>query len=330
MISIAEQMGRISFRRYRAEDLPQVLSLFTTVFGVPCTQKDWEWKFRNYLQPNIPLIVLAEEQNRIVGMFCAVRHLLNIKRVPRLCFQSVDTAVLPEHRNQGLRKALYREFTKYLAAEGDTLLFGFPSLPHLRTGLKHQDYADLGLLEYFECRQPPARIPDASPVIRINNFGMFAADVERLSSQLARRFPVCVVRSPEYLDHRYLLHPRKQFACFGAMANGRLAAISVAAVDELDGKHVGTIYEAYGDEALALGTGLLAHVTADLFSRGCQSVRCWYRGSDVYRKALGESGFLPVAREDIRPAVGLPLFCSDAQTVLDGTSWHLTLGDSDL
>ena len=325
----AETESEITHRRFTSADLPRALEIFTTVFGVSREEKDFEWKYRGYFQPETPAIVLAECEGKTVGMFAAVAMPLSINGELRKGYESVDTAVLPQYRKQGIRHRLHADFLKLMYEYGAYIGFGFASVPHFETGKKHSGYDDLGSFNCYETVLPVAGTPSTSEsqLIELPGLEPFRAGLTGLADLLKRQAFACVVRSVEYLSHRYVNHPRMKFRFFGLFKGDRMAAHAVV---HIDADLHATIYDCYGEDDPEIANSLFGALVERLAGEGAKTVNCWYRGLPSYVSAMLEQGF--VMQRDALLHIGMSFIreIPERESLLKPESWFFTLGDSDL
>lgn len=84
-------------------DVDDFLELFRINFGKPRSREYFEWKYvQNPFRLNIHTIIVAEENNRLVGARGAVFSRMMIKGNEIYTTQGTDTMVHPEFRGQGI------------------------------------------------------------------------------------------------------------------------------------------------------------------------------------------------------------------------------------
>jgi GNAT superfamily N-acetyltransferase len=114
--------------RYRDGDETAVLALFTDVFRRPRTVAHWTWQMKRNPYGG-PFVAMARRtgDGAIVGINGAMSMKLNLAGRPVLICQSVDTAVHPEHRGQGVFENTARECFEWARSQGAEAVIGFPN-----------------------------------------------------------------------------------------------------------------------------------------------------------------------------------------------------------
>jgi predicted N-acetyltransferase YhbS len=108
------------------EDDPQIADLFDGVFGFRPSASHIDWKFRQ--NPDaIPLTVVAECENTIVGQYALWSTRLRLGREVVIGAQSLDTMTHPDFRGQGMFVALATECMELAFQRGVEALYGFPN-----------------------------------------------------------------------------------------------------------------------------------------------------------------------------------------------------------
>jgi GNAT superfamily N-acetyltransferase len=128
--------GRYALRPAAADDAPAIVDLLNDVYGHWGDLAYWRWK---YLDPPAPFrspSAVAELDGQIVGHFgiLPVEALWNGR--PIRAGQTIDAAVLPAFRRQGIHSALGRLVLGAAAQADYSLIYAFPGLYSLNVDLR--------------------------------------------------------------------------------------------------------------------------------------------------------------------------------------------------
>jgi Acetyltransferase (GNAT) domain len=143
-----------------------------------------------------------------------------------------------------------------------------------------------------------------------------------LARKMASRHGVCLQRSAEYLNWRYVSNPLYRYELLTARREGSLTAYAVFT-------HIGedaTLVDLFGDEAPSAISGLVSRVVDLLRERGVVTVSVPISESHPWLPLLQGLGFKP--RETSPVVVYAPYFPSE-HSLIEGITWFLMHGDRD-
>ncbi len=113
-------------RAANASDAPGIAECYCAVMGSSRPNAHDTWKFwGNAFTP--PLVMVAEDGDRIVGQYALWPTPLVIGGVSVLGAQSLDTMTHPDYQGQGMFTTLARACYALAADHGVELLYGFPN-----------------------------------------------------------------------------------------------------------------------------------------------------------------------------------------------------------
>ena len=108
------------------EDIPAIRTLFAQVMGFQRPIEHERWKFAE--NPfGEPLAMLAEDSERVVGLYALWPTLLHLGNERVLGAQSLDTMTHPEYQGQGMFTHLASTCYELAAARGVGVVYGFPN-----------------------------------------------------------------------------------------------------------------------------------------------------------------------------------------------------------
>ncbi len=115
------------------EDAAEIVALLNTVYGNWGSLKDWQWKYQappaNFRSPS----AVADLNGQIIGHFglLPLEAIWDTELVRGA--QTVDAAVLPTYRRQGIHSALGRYVLQHAAQADVAFIYAFPGLFSLST-----------------------------------------------------------------------------------------------------------------------------------------------------------------------------------------------------
>ncbi len=151
--------------------------------------------------------------------------------------------------------------------------------------------------------------------------GACGEDFTALAERVGAGYGVCVQRSAEYLNWRFLAHPHRRHEILTARANGALLAYAIFTQDGEDA----TLVDLFGVEDPAMLTSLLVDVVAILRQRGVITLSAPLFASHPWVGLFQRLGFRPresspVVYTLVHPTAGHDSTCS---------KWFFMAGDRD-
>lgn len=295
--------------------------VFELSFNVNFDKALWQWKYGQGRGASVAVV----KNDRVVGHYggCA-RHILYFG-APESAVQICDVMVLPGERGIFSRKGLFfkmaaamlEQYAGYSAAH--LLGFGFPNLKAMhvaeRLGLYHKTD------ELIQLQVPE---PDPHGADFVTPEPNVARAIQQLAptlwKQMAEGLSGAVVglRTPDYLDYRYVQRPGQDYRCFRICGSDQ-SCQALALVRE------------HGGEWLVMDLIGQLSTLADAFEALCaygqqneMSFKLWI--------TAGQAAHFETARSR-RAALGIEIPCNcwsrgPGVEVLAG-AWWLTAGDMD-
>lgn len=328
--------------RYTPERRDELVALLARVGTTRLSGEEFRWWFeRNPAGEGIVSLAVSDRQVVGVAAMSYFRTAVN-GSVARLAVP-VNVATDPRFQGQGVFSALERENEEVAREAGSPLGVTFPNARSYPIFVRRLGWTDLprlrlwarplrlgGVVRYLLGRRgprgglAPAQPSGWSPY-DVRPLARFEDDFDDVGRAAGRVYGNHFVRDAEYLNWRYLDSPR-DYRCFGAYADGRLAGVAVVGHTFKHGVSAGFLADLVVDPR---------HVSVlrPLLARALDEVR---GGADALvllpprdrsqRLALVRAGFLPTNKR-LR-FIGKPL-APGATLDGDGAAWHFTLGDFD-
>jgi GNAT superfamily N-acetyltransferase len=314
-------------------EIPEVIELLAQ--GRPadfaqCKSPIFEWQFRLDANSHNDDFVVARLDGRIVATLGTMPVEINYQGAPRRAFWIVDIFVSPDHRGQGIGRALIDHVGRRAQAQlvfgmsdASQAMFagrGWPTDPHMRVFFLHlSEPGVLGLIKNARSRLASTRSPDSAGAPRMASCERVgAAELDELWGRVSSQFVSGVARTGAYLQWRYADAPN---ACYRWMAHERdgvLAAVAIFRHDPTESVLADWCGPLDDPELLC---NVMAAVVDELAARKTARIRCEANHPAIQR-ALASVGFV-ATRFESRFRLNIPGGESDA------TDWFLMTGDSD-
>ena len=282
-------------RRFRPDDRASVISVLRE--SIDDWQGDWaetywEWKFER--NPHGPgRVWVGEDDGRIAG--CYIWNPVQIRwgETTFLGAQSVDAAVHPDYRGQGVFTDLARAAMEDDATRELALVYAFPVEAAFRGQVR------VG----FEPRLTVSAVhrPLLIGAGRRRRFQDLAISTAMSFDSRFDVFPECardteltVARDAAYLQWRFFEHPTRAYETLVCERDGEIRGYCVLSVDTTKGLARGFIVDLQvlpdSDPAAAF---LVYHALRRLRSRGARVAISWVRQAGPEQRGLARFGFSP-------------------------------------
>jgi GNAT superfamily N-acetyltransferase len=330
--------------RYTPERRRDLVALLARVGTTQLSDEEFRWWFeRNPAGEGIVSLAVADDEVVGVAAMSYFRTALN-GAVTRLAIP-VNVATDPRFQGQGVFSTLERENEQAATESGSPLSVTFPNgrshpifvhrlgwtdLPRLRLWARPLRLG--GVVRYLLRRHGSLggmRAPDGGgrtiAGLDVRPVERFGPDFDELGERAAAGYGHHFVRDAEYFNWRYLDSPR-DYRCFGAHREGRLAAVVVVGHTFKHGVSAGFLADLVAAPEDGEATRALLGRAVEEVRGGADALVLLPPPSRVQRRALVRSGFLPTNKE-LR-FIGKAL-SSAARLDERSGSWHFTLGDFD-
>lgn len=255
----------MEIRRYQDGDEAGIQTLFREVFGKERPIEEWEWKFRSPSSTQVPFVLVAEHEGKIVGhVGCTIVQMKYGAHLIRAGAR-VDTMVSPSARGQGLYQKLNTRLLQEADKEGIQMLYGYPAQKAHELLTKQLDAFTVGNIPRWVRLQRvdrliASRVPAFRGVARLlfsplrfvgSGSMKRASQVESVTECDARftelahcsSMKVGLIRDKDYLNWRYHQHPTKQYNMRAIEDDKGLFGYVVSYEEERNGMRVGHIVD---------------------------------------------------------------------------------------
>lgn len=295
-------------------------------------------------------LAIDEQQGRVVGMAAAFPRRFYFGGSEIVTWVLGDFCLDVPYRSLGPALQLQRACLEGTAANSETFCYDFPSasmgavykrLGILVTGkmlrlakllrvdrkvrqivkfpLADRAVATVGNM--FLKALPRPHPTDSSVELSLHQ-GLYDEDFSNLAKRLRGRFDVCIQRSTEYLNWRYVRNPLAVHECITARRDGQLVGYAVFSQEGQDAMLV----DLFGEEDPMVTKGLVNDVADRMAKRGVMTLSVWLSDGHPWLSLYTDMGFRV---RDSAPIVWVPS-PSFANTVdLRTAKWFLMQGDRD-
>lgn len=202
----------MKIREATTEDLPNILKVLKASLGESSSKKNSEvWNYKHVENPfGKSLILIAEENNTIIGVRAFMRWEWKRGRTTYKTFRAVDTATHPNHQGKGIFKKLTMSALEIAGNDGD-FVFNTPndqSRPgYLKMGWKVVDKINVVLYpaklfgsDFLLNTRNKDQVEEIHPII-------FESHNRRLENDTKLYTP----KSLDYIKWRYINNPLQEY-----------------------------------------------------------------------------------------------------------------------
>lgn len=311
----------IYFRPYKPGDEAAITTLFTQVFGRPLSLNFWRWRFLDHPSAD-PMIMLAFDEETLVGHYAASQAPLNIGGVLEPACLSVATMTHPDWRGQKLFERTAEALYETLPLRGRNAVYGFPNAAiHAlrRNKVGWDDFCDVATLtlDVRSLQSVPETDPAVTTALQIDKrFGRFFTNI-------ASNLPISGHRDANILSWRIDRNPENTYTRFVVVEGDEIAGYALT--------------KPYGAEMLDLvelrcsgiasARALINTIIANAAALGRTKISTWCLPHDDHRVALEMAGFKASAPVTY---FGGRTFAPMQADLTDARLWRLSMLDSDL
>ena len=314
----------------------------------------FDWLYKRNPHGPVRVWLAVEQNNEVVGTAAAFPRRLYVSRQQRIAWVFGDFCVSDTHRSLGPAVALQRALLQAADSTGVPVCYDFPSTAmtavykrlkiepasqmirmakmlrvdrkvreQLRDGILAKAVSSAGNV-FLRATSSRWR---ADPTIEISLFeNKCGPEFDALAERVTAIFGVCVQRSAEYLNWRYLENPYKKHQVMTAKRDGTLLGFVIFSENGPDGELV----DLCGEDDNAVIGRLISEVLEIFRRRGIITVSAELIASHPWIGLFKKFGFYP--RED-KPFMvytskeAAPLLMPNG--LLTYSSWFITGGDRD-
>lgn len=363
------ESAEISIRAYRAGDEQGIAELLRDNYpntpDVATIRAMWSWQFRNEISRD-SCVAVAEMNSRIVGHYAVMW--LDMTYAGRSIKGAISTATVTDKsvRGRGVFLALARKAYENIAADGCSLVYGFPNSQSVHGFVTKLNWLEPGqfpvhvkLLKTraFIARKigsgvassTLARIADAAlgvwsaitaPARRkgLLTFEEVDAIPDEAAALWASNFGssrIALLRDKRYLDWRYLRKPGFEYKFVVAKSAGRPVAYAVYCVDRKLGLRMMYVMELVVENNDAVVTQALCQHLNDL-ARGhaVDAISQLVLPGDPGRGIFGRCGYIRVPRKLFPQDIYFGAMANgvgiDRGFLGQDANWYISWGDLDV
>jgi hypothetical protein len=290
------------------------------------TLENWYWKFTERNPAGHSFIWVAEHNGHLIGHFAAVPYRLKAFDEVITASHTIGALVDKKYQNRGLLKFVGEKLMEDLAKNNIPYTWGFPNKLAHRFENEILKYNDLVNFDIWKLQK--AHIKKSPLNTHIRKITKFDATFEQLWKDSSPDYNVAVVRTPGYLNWRYLQRPDWEYFPFGLYENETLKGYMVLKLyreDETLRGHIVDIFARKDDEQTL--SQLIDSSFNFFIEKGVDEIMQLIWGSPVIEKLFIEKGFERVPAD--RPLIlRLNKEHKYMEKVKDKTNWYFTMGDS--
>ena len=341
-----------------ANDGAAITRLFEEIFHERQTIAHWKWKYAENAT-NMMCIVVAEDNQHIVGQCALLPTWMNLRGARILGAQRVDSMVHPDYRQQGMFAALAKDCYALASAQGIKLMYHFPNEQSYPVSVKQlgSDYvgelvplvkilnpraviqrkfrsarvAWIGgkLLQFLLALRESRTGPSQSEPFTINKITACDERFDLLWLTVKDHFPIAVWKDSSYLNWRYLSCPDREYSVLAAESPSGVVGFIVVRFEEGPIKRGYIVDYLFAPDKPAVASRLIAAGLDYLHEHHADIVICRTLGHSPYYRLFVRRGFIKHGEHLgllARPlALDLP-----SDTISDFKNWHLAAGDVDV
>lgn len=346
------------------QDVNNFLDLYENSFGEPMSKNYFSWKYINnpFKADQVPIIV-AEENNKIVGArpFQATRIMINREIIHTL--QPCDTIVHPKFRREGLFTQMNEFAIKEFQKSSYKILYNFPNKNSFQGYLK-QDWQVISKIAWHWKILNPERVlstvfdnhvlqkagrlvslllrhksrlskfPEQNITISFTND---LSDLERIFNEWKSKDKIYTIRDEKYLDWRFRFHPEKEYSFIVSHVRGKPKGYFIFSIEEFMGMKRATISDyLIIDDDPNIFKSLLAYSLNLFKDRNCDVADTWAFMQKWVEEIIEDYGFISSRNIFIRHRfsnkylMGRPIDKQGFPYNLSLMKWYITPSDADI
>lgn len=361
--------AEISFRAYRAGDEGAIAELLRDNYpntpDVAAIRTMWMWQFRNEISRD-SCVAVAEMEGRIVGHYAVMW--LEMTYRGQTIQGAISTATVTDKsvRGRGVFVKLARKAYENLAADGCSLVFGFPNSQSIHGFVTKLNWLEPGQFPVHvkPLRTAPflarklgsgvlARLLGGAADLALGlwsavsaprvgrtaiNFEEIAAIPEEAAALWSGSFGasrIALLRDKRYLDWRYLHKPGCSYRFVVARSAGRPVGYAVFCIDRKLGLRMMYVMELVvaGNDART-AVALCRHLHGVARGEGLDAISLLVLPGDPNAGVFARSGYIRVPRKLFPQDIYFGAMANgggiDPQVLGQDTHWYISWGDLDV
>ncbi len=322
------EVETIEYRAYHQGDEPAILQLMRES-GYPHDERFWRWINREcpHGQAIVELAILNDE---VIGHYSVLPRLLSFRGIMVKAGLAIHAVVHPEHRGLAVLQHLMERILERCRQMGLPFIYAFPNEQIWLVYLKIFQWQPMGDLTALE-------LSLESPISRRDPQGIEFREGKRferrhgeLSAGGGLEPHVRVAKDSEYLNWRYVSHPRAHYQLLEAHIKPQgLLGFLVLKLYEKQGRRYGHLIDMGLDPSAPAGLfrELVYQALLSFQARQVQVASCWIQEGTPLFDTLQEMGFQ--ATGSTTPLGFRPIGPNRWTEGLRWDRWHIMMGDSD-
>ena len=325
--------------------------------GTPRDMQNLEWLHRQNL-PGRNMIYYAMHNEMIASIYTALPVILRINGLLKPGLQSIDTLTDMEYRGKGLFIKLATRLYEDAVNDKYEFIYGFPndnSAPGFFKKLQWKSFGEapflfkplnpLYFLKKIFTRKKSTDFSSTNYVFDVSTIKHIDKDISirpitifdnaynEIWKHAAENIGVCVDRSAEYMNWRYINKPGENYYRFGIYMQEKLSGIVVFSIKNKHDGLIGYLMELIFDPSITgIGKQLLKFTTGLFKKHKVDVVLAWNIPGTFNHNAYKQSGYYHLP-EKIRPQklfLGAKLFNQSMEPIMGNIKkWYISYSDSD-
>lgn len=354
-------MKKVIIEIYKDGDEAEINKLFNATFKQSRDLKEWEWKFKGCPNDSQKFIILAKDNDKIVGQYSSIGYDLKYKDNILKMAQPVDIIVHEDYRG-GIKGVLVEMFLKEeekFRENGIDLIFGFPTREHYIFGKRILKYVDLikieNLFKRLSWRSPFKNRFRLKVIYHLGGWvsraiirlfmilslkslkgvqyrwvDTFDERVDSFWKIIQEQYDIWVVRNFNYLDWRYCKKPNDDYHILIAERDRSIIGFIIVKYEDHGDIRIGFIMENLAIKEIHLLENLIKRGLLFLIRNKVDHAFVRLSNGDPIKDIFNKIGFTPKEFEFGSNFVYKKYSSDIKDSYLQNPSlWHLSFGDCD-
>jgi len=294
-----------TIRKYEPGDEEGIVNLFNEVFSeintefVHRTMDEWYWQFRDSPLGNQTTVALDLE-GRIIGQYTSIPFRTWLRGKEEVTSQIVDTCIASKYQRSLKREGVFlsvsiQYFDTFAYGHPTVLCYGYPVPNAQRIGVRFLGYIPVlepvkALVNNLDEKKVQA-LEDQGKGVEIKKVDHFGEDVDVFWEKMKQKVQYTIFRNSEFLNWRYINHPKVNYRCYQARRNGEITGVIAYRVGWINEK-ITPIVELFTDpDDHETQAALVARAAEDGMKENHPRLEMWYPPSGVWYRTFKALGF---------------------------------------
>ncbi|HXG87641.1 MAG TPA: GNAT family N-acetyltransferase [Vicinamibacterales bacterium] len=316
----------LQFTLLEERESAHVLAFYQTLYPqLGWTERTLKWQY--FENPaGIAKVWVARDGDRVVSTYAAVPHRVYADGRVGTGWRIQDVLTSPDYRGRGIYNEMSKRAVEALFQPAYPVNFAFPN-EHSHNALIRTGWQAAFRLPLRTRTDVATLTPRA--VTSAVSIARFEGRHEDIWHRHRRSVRFAVERTPDYLNWRYVSHPKCKYFAVELTEDADSAILVLKYYDREDGSRWSHLCELFhtSNNPSILQNAMDYWINFTL-GHGCQAMSCWSPAGTALDGLLHERGFSTVP-DYIRWCL-LNANVPETAGVLDERQWYLSLGDSDV